>query len=442
MDILNEFKKIRVYQEGGVFSLHKPVMLLIALSRCRFGKGRLCLFSELDENFCEFFRKLSLDGKSENSHYPFGKLENDGIWQVESSKTLKRTGAGHLFKVELLEKSISGGFSGEIYDFLVRNKVLIDELINYFLNTYFDGDQQGRVRKFLYQRKQYKKAGKERMALLNNYKFAVSRWWLSQGIEIVQIKPDIFAAKNLREAMRFFIAGSAVIKSINAWMVAIQVIDRGKSGLTDFGMSLYENDSKLLKSASWWSIHLSLCFSKASDPYCFFFIKLDNLTKDWVLFNDLAKRIHSVIDGSAEQSIDSSLIGIKTMFQGDNPLAELGLIEINNGTHNSGATIRLGAPLLSDEIFIHALALARFSHFKSRDSISFSELALTGLPNFLCCSKEMLRENLQRMSTMNEWQGYFSFDYAVDLESITFKAACKPSRTLLELLQKGQDTWL
>jgi len=443
MGIFNEFKKIRVYQEAGVPSLHKPVMLIIALSRCYHEESRLSLFSELDERFCEFFREFSLGGKSENSHYPFGKLENDGIWEIENSTTLMRTSAGHLFKKELVEKSISGGFSKEIYDQLVRDKLLIEELISYFFSTYFTNDLEPRLREFLNQNKnQYKDARKGRMALLNNNKFAVSRWWLSQGIEIVQLKSDIFSAKNLREAMRYFIAGSAVIKSINSWMVAIQVVERGKPGLTDFGMSLYKNDPKLFKSASWWSIHLSLCYSKSSDPYSYFFIKLDNLTKDWGLMNDLSKRIHAALDDSAEQSINSSLDGIKKMFQGDNPLAELGLVEINSGAHNSGATIRLGSPILSDEIFMHALALARFSHFKSRDSISFSELAATGLPNFLCCSKEDLRKNLQRMSSMSEWQRYFGFDYAVDLESITFKDLCVPNGTLLNLLQKGQDTWL
>ena len=443
MDIFNEFKKIKVYQGSGVPSLHKPVMLLIALSHCYLEKDRLCLFSELDEKFCELFLKFSLVGKSENSHYPFGKLENDGIWEVENSVTLMRTSVGHLSKKELFEKSVIGGFSKEIYDQLVGDKELIEDLINHFLGAYFTGDLEGRLRQFLNQNKnQHKETRKERMALLNNNKFAVSRWWLSQGIEIVQLKSDIFAAKNLREAMRFFIAGSAVIKSINAWMVAMQLVERGKSGLTDLGTSLYKNDPKLLKSASWWSIHLSLCFSKASDPYHYFFIKLDSLTKDWIVTNDLAKRIHSDLDESAEQSINSSLDGIKKMFQGDNPLAELGLVEINSGAHNSGAMIRLGSPLLSDEIFMHGLALARFSHFKSRDSISFSELASTGLPNFLCCSKEELRKDLQRMSSMSEWQGHFSFDYAVDLESITFKDSCEPNRTLLELLQKGQDTWL
>ncbi len=62
--------------------------------------------------------------------------------------------------------------------------------------------------------------------------------------------------------------------------------------------------------------------------------------------------------------------------------------------------------------------------------------------HFLCCSKNEFRQHLQRMTQMHEWQSYFSFDHAVDLDSISFKDGCTPDKTLLLLLQKGQDTWM
>jgi len=149
MDIFKEIKNVRVYQEAGVPSLHKPVMLLISLSRCYHEKNRLCLFSELDEQFCELFIKFSLPGKSDNSHYPFGKLENDGIWEVENSATLKRTSAGHLFKKELVEKSVVGGFSACIYKELIDDKLLIHRIINYLLKTYFSVNDENNIYTFL-----------------------------------------------------------------------------------------------------------------------------------------------------------------------------------------------------------------------------------------------------------------------------------------------------
>ncbi|MCK4843014.1 MAG: DUF4007 family protein [Methylococcales bacterium] len=289
------------------------------------------------------------------------------------------------------------------------------------------------------------------MALMNNEGEPVTRWWVSKGLEVVRTERDIFTKSKMREARLKFIAGANRITTIKSWMVSSRLIENKRSPreyeLTEFGLSIFTNDPSLIKSSTWWAFHLSLCFSEDSEPYPIFFLNLETATKDWSDWVQVIKKTqNALIDLSGKQyknsTIESLLGGVRRMFQGDNPLAELGLVEINSGAHNSGAVIRLGSPLLSDEIFMHGLALVRFSHFKSRDSISFSELASTGLPNFLCCSKEELRKNLQRISSMSEWQGHFSFDYAVDLESITFKDSCEPNRTLLELLQKGQDTWL
>ncbi len=277
---------------------------------------------------------------------------------------------------------------------------------------------------------------------MNNYKFAITRWWLSTGLEVLQTSPDIFTSKKLREATKYFIAGSTVLKSISSWMSAAQLTEKRKKGLTDFGLAISKNDPKLTKSATWWSIHLSLCFSDSSDPYSHFFLKLDYMARDWLLWLDLSERIYSSLDEVSEQSLDSSLEGIKKMFQGDSPLAELGLIETRKEQKNSALSVRLGTPELSDEIIIHALALTRHRHFRNRDSVDFTTLSKTGLPHFLCCSSEYLRQQLKSMSQMNKWHDYFSFDHAVDLDSISFKEQCMPAITLLLLLQKGQDTWL
>jgi len=141
MDILQRFENIRAYKEEGISSVHKSVMLLIALAYCYKQHDRLIPFSRLDNEFRRFFFKFNLLGKHENSHYPFGKLENDGIWEVDNSKNLKRTSVGHLYKTELLEKDISGGFTEEIYTALKDDKKLILSIVNRLLSQYFSCQQ-------------------------------------------------------------------------------------------------------------------------------------------------------------------------------------------------------------------------------------------------------------------------------------------------------------
>lgn len=289
------------------------------------------------------------------------------------------------------------------------------------------------------------------MALISNEGEPVTRWWISKGLEVVKTERDIFSKSKMRSARLKFIAGANRLGTIKGWMSSSQLVDNKKSPreyeLTNYGLAILDNDPKLVKSTTWWSFHISLCFSPNSEPYPYFFKGLESITKDWICWSDmLDKTKKNLVDEEGSQykdsTIESVLSSVRRMFENDNPLAELGLIEIRKERQGSGMSIRLGSPILTDEILIHALAMCRFTYFKSRESVDFSALAQTGLPNFLCCSKDQLRQHYQRMSQMHQWQSYFSFDRAVDLESITFKDACAPDKTVLLLLQKGQDTWM
>lgn len=79
-EIFEQFKAIRVYKENDKWSVHKPILLLHALSQCSYGESRLLRFCDINNLFKKCFLKFHFEGKADNSHYPFGKLENDGIW--------------------------------------------------------------------------------------------------------------------------------------------------------------------------------------------------------------------------------------------------------------------------------------------------------------------------------------------------------------------------
>jgi hypothetical protein len=443
-EVINRFQAVKVFKEQGKISLHKPVLLLYALAQCWHGKERLLHFYEIDKAFKDIFIRFSLSGEYKNSYYPFGKLENDGIWEVTNSKNLKRTSVGHLYKSELLEKNICGGFTENIYNTILNDKVLIKELMNYLLSTYFDSKIHKEILHFLGIENNNENKRNQKMALIGNQTFALSRWWASKTIEIVKVNRNIFAKENLRELRKELIAGSNVVSGIQGWMLAAQLIQKIRTGeyeLTNFARSIYDNDSKLEKSASWWAIHLSICFSERREPYSQFFCSLDSQSKDWIKWKDLTEKIDSIIEEAATGSVEPNLQGVRGMFEQDRPLADLGLIEIRKN-RDEGVSIRLGNPKLTDEIIIHALATTRFNNFKSRSGINFSELEKINLHQYLCCSRDTLRQHLRRMNQSHRWQNYFSFNEAANLESISFNDDCDPRKTLLLLLQQGEDTWL
>ena len=102
------FLGVRVNVDSDGPALHKPLLLLFALGKLLQGRDRMIPFSEIDAELDQLFRRFyPAASQNSNTHYPFGKLENDGIWGVERSANLKRTSVGHLFKTELLSDGSS-----------------------------------------------------------------------------------------------------------------------------------------------------------------------------------------------------------------------------------------------------------------------------------------------------------------------------------------------
>lgn len=157
--------------------------------------------------------------------------------------------------------------------------------------------------------------------------------------------------------------------------------------------------------------------------------------------DELENKIDLAIEDAAKGSLVSNLEGVRKMFENNHPLAEIGLIETRKN-RESGISIRLGSPKLTDEIIIHALAMMRFHRYKSTPTVDFSELTKSGLGHFLCCSQVELREHLKRMKQSQKWFAYFNYDMQANLDSVSFNELCTPDTTMLLLLQEGGDTWL
>lgn len=138
----DRFLQVRVNVDSDGPALHKPLLLLFALGRLLRGEARMLAFSEVDSELCRLFLRFFPKGSlSSNTHYPFGKLENDGIWEVEHSDNLKRTSVGHLSKSELLSRNIHGGFSLDISSELSEGKSCALSIAKKLVEKYFPVEQ-------------------------------------------------------------------------------------------------------------------------------------------------------------------------------------------------------------------------------------------------------------------------------------------------------------
>lgn len=251
----------------------------------------------------------------------------------------------------------------------------------------------------------------------------------------------------MREARAAFISGKNVLDSIRGWLLAANVIsrDRSKYFLTDFGKRLLSVDPRMETAASWWSIHLSICFSGRSEPYRALFIVVGESTGDVSQDDLLISRIAAIIDEQpgvvvTSATLETNLAGVVKTFMGGSPLSDLGLLDVLQG--GSGRRLRLGEPTVPNQAIIHALALARHRHFSTRMTIHFSELVEIGFHHFLCMPLSALRNRLRELSRSAAWQQHLEFLEGQDLDSVRFGVRLNPNQTLLSLLQDTEDTWI
>ncbi|MDM8545778.1 DUF4007 family protein [Candidatus Venteria ishoeyi] len=279
------------------------------------------------------------------------------------------------------------------------------------------------------------------MSLIRTQTAPISKWWITEGLKLIEAHPDLFSKDKMRQMRTMLIVGSNRLDTIKGWLLASQIIqnDKRRYYLSDFGYELKNNDSNFEKSSTWWAFHLSLCFSSRGEPYSTLF-KILNPSNEWYASKKILKRMQERIEQS-DNYIEDDFQGVKSMFQDNKPLADLELIEFR--PKDLEIYIRLGSPTISDEILLYALTLARFHVAKNRTSITFTELLTCGLNHFICLSPDELRKRLRNLHRSARWQSQLRFDEVKGLDTVEFLSEDLNShKMLLNLLQNHKDSWL
>lgn len=89
--------------------------MLLALGRYANGGDRLISYADVDKPLKELLELFGPPRKSFHSEYPFWRLQNDGIWELENAETVEhRHGQTDANKSELLRHGVTGGLKAEI----------------------------------------------------------------------------------------------------------------------------------------------------------------------------------------------------------------------------------------------------------------------------------------------------------------------------------------
>ena len=135
--VLEKFKTLNLWRKDGARAPHKPLLVIFAIGELLRGKGRLLPYSVIDTKLGELLSEYGPRRTRQGTHYPFWRLQTDGIWKVSSAEKVRLTASGDAFKSDLIDYKAHGGFAEEIASQLQADSELASEVLQSLLDGHF-----------------------------------------------------------------------------------------------------------------------------------------------------------------------------------------------------------------------------------------------------------------------------------------------------------------
>lgn len=126
--VLARFDGITRGRSGGRRAPHKPLLLLYALARFAEGDERL-RYTEVEQAVRTLLREFGPAAASDRIHYPFWRLQSDGVWRVEDAGSFVVNASGDVSVAALRAADAVGRFPDDIADALRADPGLVRELV-------------------------------------------------------------------------------------------------------------------------------------------------------------------------------------------------------------------------------------------------------------------------------------------------------------------------
>ncbi len=131
------FEGLRRAQNNGRYAPHKPLLVLLALSRIQRGEARLVPFAEVDQPLQNLLAEFGPSGAAKSRHYPFWHLDR-ALWQVNGPATLVNRALGATPNLsELRQDGVQAGFAPEVDAALRAQPELLVRVALRVLEAYF-----------------------------------------------------------------------------------------------------------------------------------------------------------------------------------------------------------------------------------------------------------------------------------------------------------------
>ncbi len=129
-------RAVNTGRSGDIRAPHKPLLLLFALGRIARGKPRLVSFREAERHLKSLLGSFG-QPKKPRPEFPFGRLRNDGLWEIPGESALSVTSSGDLSAKEMRESGVQGGFPEPAFDLLASDPNLVAGAARGLLTEHF-----------------------------------------------------------------------------------------------------------------------------------------------------------------------------------------------------------------------------------------------------------------------------------------------------------------
>ena len=136
-EIIQRFETLSLWRREGERAPHKPLLVLYAIGRLLRDGVRLIPYSEIDENLERLLREFGPRRSNYGTHYPFWRLQNDGIWEIPDADRIGQTASGNALRSDLVRYNVSGGFREDISRQPQNDSTLSFKIIHSLLDAHF-----------------------------------------------------------------------------------------------------------------------------------------------------------------------------------------------------------------------------------------------------------------------------------------------------------------
>jgi putative restriction endonuclease len=140
-EIVERFRSLTIWRNGGQRAPHKPLLCLLAISKLISEDIRLLPFRIIEKPLQDLLTEFGPPRKVCHPEYPFWALQHDNdVWQCQTNLPLTNPPNGYPTRASLIRSNAQGGFLPDIYQALrsrqgLRSKIVLELLDSHFPET-------------------------------------------------------------------------------------------------------------------------------------------------------------------------------------------------------------------------------------------------------------------------------------------------------------------